>query len=113
MPRGDRTGPEGMGPMTGRGLGYCNDYPDPGYMKRNPRGRAGFSRGFGRRFGRGNRSGNGFTYYQQFPMNQNYPSPIYTAEDEARFIETEIDKIKNELSAMEKRLAELRKKNEE
>ncbi|NLG67487.1 MAG: DUF5320 domain-containing protein, partial [Actinobacteria bacterium] len=23
MPRGDGTGPEGMGPMTGRGAGYC------------------------------------------------------------------------------------------
>lgn len=24
MPRGDRTGPAGMGPMTGRGLGGCS-----------------------------------------------------------------------------------------
>ena len=23
MPRGDRTGPTGFGPMTGRGAGYC------------------------------------------------------------------------------------------
>ena len=23
MPQGDRTGPRGMGPMTGRGMGYC------------------------------------------------------------------------------------------
>lgn len=36
MPGGDRTGPMGMGPMTGRGAGYC----------------AGFS-GRGRRGGRG------------------------------------------------------------
>jgi len=26
MPRGDRTGPRGMGPMTGRRAGYCADY---------------------------------------------------------------------------------------
>lgn len=24
MPRGDGTGPQGRGPLTGRGLGYCN-----------------------------------------------------------------------------------------
>ena len=25
MPRGDKTGPEGKGPLTGRGFGLCND----------------------------------------------------------------------------------------
>jgi len=41
MPGGDRTGPAGMGPMTGRAAGYCAGYPVPGYM--NPAGaRAGF-----------------------------------------------------------------------
>jgi len=32
MPAGDRTGPRGMGPMTGRGAGFCAGYPVPGYM---------------------------------------------------------------------------------
>ena len=36
MPRGDGTGPAGMGPMTGRAAGYCAGYPVPGYM--NPVG---------------------------------------------------------------------------
>ena len=27
MPGGDRTGPMGMGQMTGRGAGYCAGYP--------------------------------------------------------------------------------------
>ena len=41
MPFGDRTGPAGMGPMTGRAAGFCAGYPVPGYM--NPvMGRAGF-----------------------------------------------------------------------
>lgn len=31
MPGGDRTGPGGMGPMTGRGAGYCAGYTVPGY----------------------------------------------------------------------------------
>ena len=41
MPFGDRTGPAGMGPMTGRAAGFCVGYPVPGYM--NPAmGGAGF-----------------------------------------------------------------------
>ena len=32
MPRGDGTGPGGMGPMTGRAAGYCAGYNMPGYM---------------------------------------------------------------------------------
>jgi hypothetical protein len=45
MPRGDKTGPSGAGPMTGRAAGYCAGYTFPGYI--NPR------RGYGRGFGRG------------------------------------------------------------
>ena len=55
MPRGDGTGPAGMGPMTGRAAGFCAGYPVPGYM--NPTGGRGFGgrgRGFwGRGGGRG------------------------------------------------------------
>jgi len=41
MPRGDGTGPTGLGPMTGRAVGFCAGYPVPGYM--NPvAGRTGF-----------------------------------------------------------------------
>jgi hypothetical protein len=32
MPRGNRTGPMGMGPMTGRGAGYCAGFSVPGFM---------------------------------------------------------------------------------
>jgi hypothetical protein len=31
MPRGDGTGPMGMGQMTGRGAGYCAGFTAPGY----------------------------------------------------------------------------------
>ena len=53
MPRGDGTGPAGMGPMTGRGAGFCAGYPTPGYM--NPAGGRGF--GF---WGRGRGGGRGW-----------------------------------------------------
>ncbi|NPV81792.1 MAG: DUF5320 domain-containing protein [Firmicutes bacterium] len=49
MPRGDGTGPMGLGPMTGRAAGYCAGFPVPGYM--NPVGLWGG--GFWRRLGRG------------------------------------------------------------
>ncbi len=49
MPRGDKTGPDKAGPMTGRGAGYCAGYPVPGSM--NPIG--GYGRGLGRGHGRG------------------------------------------------------------
>jgi len=44
MPRGDRTGPMGLGPMTGRAAGYCAGYPTPGFM--NPHGSRWLGRGY-------------------------------------------------------------------
>jgi len=44
----------GMGPMTGRGAGFCAGYNVPGYMNPIPGGGAwGGGRGFGRGWGRG------------------------------------------------------------
>jgi len=49
MPRGDRTGPDGAGPRTGRGLGDCLPTSNP--KIRRPR--IGRSLGIGSRDGRG------------------------------------------------------------
>lgn len=51
MPRGDSTGPLGMGPLTGRATGHCAGYPLPGYA--NPAPRAGLGQGLGYGRGRG------------------------------------------------------------
>ncbi|NPV52698.1 MAG: DUF5320 domain-containing protein [Firmicutes bacterium] len=51
MPRGDGTGPVGLGPMTGRAAGYCAGFPVPGFM--NPVGLWGAAYGRGPGFGRG------------------------------------------------------------
>ncbi|MEF8833075.1 MAG: DUF5320 domain-containing protein, partial [Candidatus Thermoplasmatota archaeon] len=60
MPRGDGTGPEGLGPATGRGLGYCTGHASPGFTKAGGRGLArGRGRGIGRGLGRGFRGGRG------------------------------------------------------
>ena len=58
MPGGDRTGPAGLGPMTGRAAGFCAGYTVPGYM--NPVGGRGF---FGRGMGRGGGWGRRNWYY--------------------------------------------------
>ncbi|MBA7566370.1 hypothetical protein ES708_08061 [subsurface metagenome] len=67
MPRGDRTGPEGLGPMTGRAAGYCTGNDMPGFANFYP------GRGFGRElgFGRGQQ--------QRFGWNRRYWSsaPFY------------------------------------
>jgi len=52
MPRGDKTGPNGEGPMTGRQQGYCSGNDNPGYaVSGRGLGRGlggGFRKGFGR-----------------------------------------------------------------
>jgi len=67
MPRGDRTGPGGMGPMTGRGLGYCTGNTTPGFAN-SSYGRGGW---FGRGLGLGWRRG-GYGYRAAYPA---YPAP--------------------------------------
>ncbi len=47
MPAGNGMGPQGMGPMTGRGMGFCAGVAAPGSMNTVP------GRGLGMGFGRG------------------------------------------------------------
>ena len=73
MPWGDGTGPWGLGPMTGRGFGYCAGYPHPGFVVPFPRGGRWFwwGRGFWGR-GRGWRWFWRFFYWSPF-----YRYPVY------------------------------------
>src|SRR4030042_4634032 len=57
MPRGDGTGPMGMGARTGRSVGYCAGSEMPGYA--NPAPGRGFGMGFGRGSGAGGRGSGG------------------------------------------------------
>jgi hypothetical protein len=62
MPGGDRTGPAGMGPLTGRAAGTCAGYPVPGFMNTT------MGRGFGggRGWGRGGGGGGGWRHRHWF-----------------------------------------------
>ena len=118
MPGGDRTGPEGYGPRSGRGFGYCSGYDSPGYTKGVPRGGRGFGGGFGRGYGWGRGRGYGyrwrsFPYYWDNP--DQYPSVPYPQRDknDKTYLENLIKELEGELSSLRDRLKNLTKKKEE
>jgi hypothetical protein len=122
MPGGDRTGPLGLGPMTGRAAGLCAGYPGPGYL--NPvsgRGWFGVGRGgFPRGGGRGRTFGGGrgwwwrtrFFGYPAYAQPFAYYPPAYTeptAEEEKKFLQQELASLEEELGAIRERISELEK----
>ena len=96
MPRGDRTGPNGQGPMTGRGLGPCG---------RGFGVRRGFGGGRGRGFGRGFR----WRFFAPaYPEDYSYDEPIVLTEtEEKKVLEQEVKELREEMKQIEKRLKEL------
>jgi len=107
MPYGDRTGPKGMGPRTGRGFGFCNGYGMPGYAS----GRAGmgFRRGFGRGYGREYRAWpGGYGAWSEGPYYSNAPFP----QKEDEWLANRAEALKEELKFIEKRIKDLDKKEE-
>jgi len=96
MPGGDRTGPQGTGPMTGRKMGYCTGDENPDYGFRGGFGRRARRGGFGRGFGRG------FGF-----RGGNFPA---AHADEKGFIESEMESLKNQISFLEERLKKIKDK---
>jgi len=113
MPSGDRTGPMGQGPRTGRSLGFCSGYDTPGYLKGFGGGMGrgfGFGRGRGRGmgYGRGYNSGWPFTgVFQSFPRTQ-----TVSKDDEIKLLKSQAESLKRSQNDIEKRLSELEKENE-
>lgn len=116
MPRGDGTGPSGMGPMTGRAAGYCAGYDAPGFVT------GGSGRGYGRGFGPGRGRGfRGAGYRRGYgpgygrpagpgpwaggvaPQPWTEPRP----EQEAQALKNEATYLGQQLEAIKARLAEL------
>ena len=96
MPRGDGRGPNGMGPMTGRGLGYCAGYErEFGFGRR---GGMGFGPGFGHGRGRGFGRGWGYSQYPEpgFDVDPGGPRPDLAAELAA---------LKEQIKVLEERIA--------
>ncbi len=105
MPRGDRSGPAGMGPMTGRGAGYCAGFNTPGFANR-----MGGGFGFGRGFGRGMGRGYGMGQYQAAPPTAGwtgYNVPPMDAEGEMSALKQQAAVLKQQMDAIQNRLDDL------
>jgi hypothetical protein len=112
MPFGDRTGPLGQGPRTGRGAGYCSGFAAPGYL--NPTGGFGFF-GRGRGGGRGWRNwfyATGLTGWQRaglWPWGGSwFPGP--TQEQQAAVLKNQAEQLESALESIRKRLEQLESK---
>ncbi len=123
MPGGDRTGPFGYGPMTGRAAGFCAGYPVPGYANPIP-GRGWFGRGrgwFGRGGGRGWRhwyyatgfpgwahAGYGWPAYS--PWAYSSPSiPELTPKEEMNMLKEQAEFLQDQLKDTQSRISTLEK----
>ena len=111
MPKFDRTGPSGVGPMTGGRRGFCNSATAgsmPGYG-----GGYGYGRGLGRRrgsmggYGPGQGRGYGWGPIAAGPI---YP-PVYPigAPSKIDMLKEQADYMKNSLDAINRRIEALEK----
>jgi len=108
MPGGDRTGPMGRGPMTGRAAGLCAGYPNPRYTT------PGYGRGFGRGWSRGARGGfwgrgRRFEYREYNDASFNQPS----TEEEKVYLENLVKNLEDELKSVKDKLQDILKEKKE
>ncbi len=113
MPAGDGTGPMGMGPMTGRGAGYCAGFAMPGFANPVP------GRGWGMGFGWGRGGGRGRGWRHQFwatglPFWARQPMPYaasmaagFTAEHETQTLRAQAEQMEKSLEQIRQRITEL------
>ena len=90
MPRGNGTGPSGMGSKTGRAMGFCTGNKVAGFANPNTLGR-----GLGRGNGVGRGIGGGRRNFQN---------------DVTMSSENELDTLKNKISLLEKELNKTKSK---
>jgi len=130
MPGGDRTGPAGMGPMTGRAAGYCAGYGIPGFMNPIPGRGYGYG-GWGRGGGYGHRNwyyatgapgwvraGAGYPAFGQVPAygaayGTPYGTPYGAPYGQAPTSQQELDALKGQAEYLEDALDGIRKRMEE
>lgn len=107
MPRFDRTGPWGEGPMTGGGFGFCNSAS--GDYRRL--WASGTGRGMGRGFLRYRGRNRGSAWYGGVRAGWNWApddrSFAMEPKDELRVLQSEARAVKKDLEAINKRIQEL------
>lgn len=97
MPGFNRTGPQGFGPMTGRGRGLCAGFAKP----------FGFGRGRALRGGRGLGRGPAGQYDWQFGETTGEDARLLTPEEERRLLKADRNRLKAQLAQTEERLREI------
>lgn len=100
MPGFNKKGPEGMGPMTGKGRGFCAQSDDSFVQS--------LTYGAGRRRGRGP----GQNYQSRMPWSAKLRGNGFDRAQEKNLLESRIVSLKEELEAIEKRLNELARTGE-
>lgn len=109
MPRGDGTGPAGMGPMTGRAAGYCAGNNAPGFAN------TWFGRALGFGGGRGRRNmffATGLPGWRRFggyDAPGAYPNPYETLDPEVQKegLKRQASALQASLDYVKKRLTDL------
>jgi uncharacterized protein DUF5320 len=101
MPRGDKTGPQGLGSMTGRGMGSCTGNENPGNNSSTRTGR-GRGRGFFGGFGQGGAKGFGRGTGRFQDQN---------SETEKNGLEDEVSMLKGQMKILEEQLAKMQDKD--
>ncbi len=133
MPRGNRTGPEGNGPQTGRAMGFCSGSNAPGFTRGYIGRGMGFGRGMGRGYnqvgpgrgiggGRGGGMGRGYSrqgpgffgpdQYRTEPDRPSGGSRTYSEpspEEEKKYLEDLVKGMETELEDIRKRIGDLTK----
>jgi len=118
MPRGDRTGPEGEGPRTGRGMGYCAGYDAPGCVTPGLGMGRGRMRGYGGAWGRGRGWRHGFRatgvprWAWFAPPDWGPPPQEYVERQEVAHLEAQAGWLRQQLDAIQARMDELTKARE-
>lgn len=113
MPGFDGTGPQGMGPGTGGGRGFCSPGTSayaPGYINPTIRGagRGGIPWGGGRGRAFGGGRGRWSCRTIPFAVQQFYAAP--NAAQPIEFLKNQASLLEGELAAIQKRIEELEKK---
>lgn len=98
MPAGNGTGPMGMGPMTGRGAGFCSGAGTPGYANG---GGFGYGGGYGGGFGRRNR------FFATAPRGRFVRPMAMDPINEKQALQNQADALQAQLENIKKRLEDI------
>jgi len=117
MPFGNGMGPAGMGPMSGRGAGFCAGYGVPGYLNHwSGLGAPGAGLGFGRGRGRGHRNmywATGLTGWQRAGMGVQPQLYQSSAEQELSALQGQLKAMEQGIGQNQERIRELEREEAE